>query len=282
MTAYLRPGTLEEALAARRRWPEHLLLAGGTDLMVDARGRPEPPGIIDLFGLPELCGVTGLPDGGLRIGALTTYAQLLRDPAVSADLPALHAAAREVGAVQIQARGTLGGNVATSSPVGDTLPVLLALGAELELASSEGARRCAYEDFICGYRQTTLGPAELIVAFCFPPSCRLARQYWRKVGSRRAQTISKVMVAGAAWLEEDGRIASVRLALGAVADRPLRATSAEAVLGGERPGPALAQQAREALVADISPIDDLRSSAAYRLRVAQNLVARFVLELAVR
>jgi xanthine dehydrogenase iron-sulfur cluster and FAD-binding subunit A len=171
----------------------------------------------------------------------------------------------------------LGGNIATSSPVGDTLPVLLALDASIELGSSSGRREVPYREFCTGYRRTQLGGDELILAVRIP-LLRDARQYWRKVGTRRAQSISKVMIAGWARLA-DGHIADVRLALGAVADRPMRAFATEAGLRGAAPGDASALAARELLASEISPIDDVRSSASYRLSVAQNLAASFVLSL---
>jgi xanthine dehydrogenase small subunit len=276
---YLRPASLEEALRARRAHPEYLVLAGGTDLLVSAAHKPEPPGILDLFWLAALVGVAAEPDGTIAIGAGTTYAQLLRSELVRLELPALWAAAREVGALQIQARGTLGGNLATSSPVGDTLPVLLALDAEVELASESGTRRVPYGEFVTGYRTTALGPDELIAAVRIPPRPAGARQYWRKMGTRRAQSISKVMLAACAQVE-GGVIRHVRLALGAVADRPVRARAAEAAVLGQVPGAQAAARARAALAGEIRPIDDVRSTAAYRLAAAQNVVARFIESLA--
>lgn len=279
MSEYLRPASLEEALRARRAHADYVLLAGGTDLLVSAAHRPEPPGIIDLFGLPALVGVAAEPDGTLAIGAATTYAQLLRSEIVKLELPALWAAAREVGALQIQARGTLGGNLATSSPVGDTLPVLLALDAVVELASQAGVRRVPYTDFVTGYRVTALAPDEIILAVRFPPRPAGARQYWRKMGTRRAQSISKVMLAACAQVE-GGAIRHIRLGLGAVADRPVRARAAEAAALGQPPGPETAARARAALAGEIRPIDDVRSTAAYRLAAGQNVVGRFIESLA--
>jgi len=281
VTEWVRPGSLAEALAARARHPAHLLLAGGTDLMVGARDRPAPAGVIDLFGLAELVGVSRAGDGGLRVGAATTYAALLADERVRDELPVLWAAVREVGAMQIQARGTLGGNLGTSSPVGDTLPVLLALDAVVELASARGPRELTYEAFCTGYRATALATDELIVAVRFAPDARARRQAWRKVGTRRAQSISKVMLAASARLD-DGVVSLVRLALGAVAERPVRARAAEAVLTGRRADEATADATAAALAGEVRPIDDVRSAADYRRRVAARLVRRFVLSLGER
>ncbi len=275
MSDYIRPATLDAAVSARASHPDYMLLAGGTDLLV-ATNRKEPPaGIIDLFGLAELVGITRDPDGTIVIGAGTTFAALRTSELIRDELPALARAAREIGALQIQARGTIGGNVGTSSPVGDSLPVLLALDAALTLVSPAGSRTVDYASFCTGYRQTDLAANELIAAVRIPSPAPNTVQFWRKVGTRSAQSISKVMIAAAARLE-DGRIVHPRVALGAVADRPIRARAVEAALAGKAPDEALQAAARAALASEITPIDDVRSNAHYRLRVAQNLVARFV------
>lgn len=276
MTDYLRPRSLDDALRARAEHPDYIILAGGTDLMVGASHREEPAGVIDVFGLAPLVGINRTGDGAVRIGAATTYRQLLTDDLIARCAPALAAAAREVGAVQIQARGTIGGNVGTSSPVGDTLPVLLALDASVEVASTGGERTVPYEDFCTGYRTTSLAADELIVAIRIPAAAADMRQFWRKVGTRRAQSISKVAVAAAARLGDDGAVANARIGLGAVRERPIRARAAEAELIGQVPSDEVADRVRDAVQQDISPIDDVRSSADYRRAVAGNVVARFV------
>jgi CO/xanthine dehydrogenase FAD-binding subunit len=272
MTAYLRPRDLDEALEARAAHPDWMVLAGGTDLMVNAgRGAP-PAGMIDLWRLAPVCFVREA-DGAIAIGAGTTWLEVERHPAVRAHAAPLAAAAREIGALQIQARATLGGNVATSSPVGDSLPVLLALDAELEVASVRCRRRVPYRDWCTGYRTTDLAADELIVAAHLPIPGPTTRTAWRKVGTRRAQSISKVMGAAAITLDGDV-VASARIALGAVADRPIRVAAAEAAVQGLRLADA-ASAARQAVRAAIQPIDDVRSTAGYRREVAGNLVARF-------
>jgi len=279
VTDWIRPGSLTEALDARRDHPDYVLLAGGTDVMVGAVERPAPAGVIDLFELAELMGVTREAGGEIVIGAGTTYARLLADPVVRAELPSLWAAAREVGAVQIQARGTLGGNVGTSSPVGDTLPVLLALDAELELARGDGRRRIPYEEFCRGYRRTDLRPDEIIVAIRFPADVGGRIQAWRKVGTRRAQSFSKVMLAASARIADDGAVRLVRIGLGAVRELPIRAREAERAIVGKAPSDAVADAAAEAVEKDVAPIDDVRSTADYRRAVARRLVRRFVMSL---
>lgn len=271
MTAYLRPRTLAEAVEARAKHPDWMVLAGGTDLMVNANHRPAPAGILDLWRLAELGGIE-LTDQ-LTIRAGTTWLEVERHPHVLERYRPLAEAAREIGALQIQARGTLGGNVGTSSPVGDSLPVLLAFDAELELASVRGHRRVPYREFCTGYRKTQLAADELIVAAHLPLLVGPTRTTWRKVGTRRAQSISKVM--GAAVIFRDGDIVtSARVALGAVADRPIRVAAVEQAVAGLPFGKA-ADAARAALRTAIKPIDDIRSTATYRRDVAENLVARF-------
>lgn len=270
-TQYLRPRSLSEAVDARAAHPDWIVLAGGTDLMVNATHHPAPAGILDLWRLPELRGISR--GDVLTIGAGTTWLEVEHHPEIVSGFGPLAAAAREIGALQIQARGTLGGNVGTSSPVGDSLPVLLAFDAELELASVRGRRRVAYRDFCTGYRMTLLAPDELIVAAHVPVPKARARTTWRKVGTRRAQSISKVM--GAAVIELDGdTVTMARVALGAVADRPIRVAAVEQAVVGLSLARA-AEAARAAMRTAIRPIDDIRSTAMYRREVAENLVARF-------
>jgi CO/xanthine dehydrogenase FAD-binding subunit len=271
---YVRPASLEEAYTARAEHPDWLVLAGGTDVMVGALHRPPPAGVIDVFGLDGLGGIEAREDW-IRIGAGTTYAELIAHDVVRQELPALQLCCREIGALQIQARGTVGGNMGTSSPVGDTLPMWLALDAEVELGSSQGLRRVPYHTFCTGYRQTVMRPDELIVAIEVPRPGEGLHQFWRKVGTRRAQAISKVMVAAAARLA-DGAISHVRLAMGAVADRPVRLVETEALLLGQAPTAELAERVREHVRTEIVPISDVRSTADYRLTAAANLAARFV------
>jgi xanthine dehydrogenase small subunit len=273
-TGYLRPASLADAVAMRADHPDWLVLAGATDAMVNAPHRPVPAGIIDVWALAPLVDVRA-EGGTLVIGAATPWRQIQQDAGVLRSIPILAAAAREIGALQIQVRGTLGGNVATSSPVGDSLPVLLALDAVVELASMRGRRDVPYRDFCVGYRKTAIAADELIAAVHIPVPAAGTRLHWRKVGTRRAQSISKVMAAAAIQVD-GGIVASARLALGAVADRPIRARAAEAAVVG-LPITAAADAAAAAVLSSIQPIDDIRSTAEYRLEVAANVVRRFVL-----
>jgi CO/xanthine dehydrogenase FAD-binding subunit len=252
-------------------------IAGGTDVMVRITGEiGEPPArLLDLWRLDELRGITA--DGGaVTLGALTTYTEIRRSDQCREHLPALVEAASTIGAAQIQNRGTLGGNIANASPAGDTLPVLLALDAEIVVGGPRGERTVAASDFWIAYRRTALAPDELILRIRIPVrGGREAR--FRKIGTRRAQAISKVVIA-VAWREQLGSATwrDVRVALGSVADRPIRAAAAEAALEGSSPTPEAADRAAEALAGEIHPIDDVRSSADYRRVVAARALHRIV------
>jgi CO/xanthine dehydrogenase FAD-binding subunit len=198
----------------------------------------------------------------LVIGALATYTDLIRSPLVARALPILARASREVGSPQIQNRGTLGGNIANASPAGDTLPVLAVAEATVVLRSQERERKVPFGSFYTGYRQTVMRPDELIVAVEVPPV--EGRQWFRKVGTRAAQAISKVVMAAV-------RAPRPRIALGSVAPTVVRVPRTEAALAG---GATLAE-AQAILMDEIQPIDDLRSTAAYRRRVSANLLAQF-------
>jgi CO/xanthine dehydrogenase FAD-binding subunit len=269
---YVRPRDLGEALDVRAAHPDWMVLAGGTDLMVNANHRPAPAGIIDLWRLRELGGIE-VANGAVVIGAGSTWSEVERHPVIVERMAPLALAAREIGALQIQARATLGGNVGTSSPVGDSLPVLLALDATLEVASVRGRRRVPYRDWCTGYRKTQLEPDELIVSATIPLPDPSMRTTWRKVGTRRAQSISKVMGAAAITLDGDV-VVDARVALGAIAERPVRIAAVEAAVRGLSRAQA-ADAARAAMRTAIRPIDDIRSTADYRREVAENLVARF-------
>ncbi len=253
-------------------------LAGGTDLMVRITGEiGEPPArMLDIWHLDELRGIA-LRDEALRIGALTTYTDLRRSDLVATHLPVLAEAAATIGAAQIQNRGTLGGNIVNASPAGDTLPVLLATDARIVLGSARGERSIAAADFWTGYRATARADDELVLRVEVPlPAGREVR--FRKVGTRRAQAISKVVMA-LAWVPDaSGAWRDVRVAYGSIAATPVRLTEVEAVLEGGIIGPQVAEQARAAVKASISPIDDVRSTADYRRDVSGRILARALRE----
>ncbi len=276
------PRTLAAALEALTAEPRPLPVAGCTDLMVaDPLARAGFDRVLDLAGIAELKGIARTEDGGLSIGAAVTFREIGGAPEVVDAYPALAAAARVVGGWQIQNRATLGGNVANASPAGDSLPVLLALDAVVECARPAARREMAYRDFHTGYRATALAPGEIIVRLRLPgSSARSAetRQAFRKVGTREAQAISKVVVAMRARLAGD-RIADLALAAGSVAPVPVRLVGAEAVATGRPPDAETADLVGAAAAAEVEPIDDVRSTAEYRAHVLGRVVRRLVLSL---
>ncbi len=250
--------------------------AGGTDLMVLAEaGKLPHRRWVSVWGLPELRGVTETPER-VTLGALTTYSQVQKSEPLRREYPLLCAAAAETGGIAIQNRGTLGGNVANASPAADSPPALLVYDAELELVSPDGVRRVPYAGFHRAYRKMDLGTGELIRAIHLPrrPAGRW-REVYRKVGTRRAQAISKICFAGALALKGDV-VEDVRLALGSVAPIPLRCTRTEAVLRGQALTAEMIAAARAELGREIAPIDDFRSTARYRTAVAQRLLVDFL------
>lgn len=252
-------------------------LAGGTDLMVTITGEiGEPPArVLDIWRIDELRGIRDEGDA-LVIGALTTYTDLRRSPDVARLLPVLAEAAATIGAAQIQNRGTIGGNVVNASPAGDTLPVLLALDAEVVLGSVRGERTVAATDFWPAYRATARRDDELVLRIRVPLAADREVRF-RKIGTRRAQAISKVVMA-LAWRAagDDAPWTDVRLALGSVAATPIRATATEAALEGRQPTRETAEAARAALEAELHPIDDVRSTADYRRAVAGRVLHRLI------
>jgi CO/xanthine dehydrogenase FAD-binding subunit len=253
-------------------------LAGGTDLMVlMAMGKLPPGRYLDLYSVSELRGISSTPSH-VDIRALTTYTEVRYHSLLQAEFPGVVQAAAESGAVAIQNRGTIGGNIANGSPAADTPPALLAYDAEIELVSLRGTRWLPYADFHTDYKKTLRADDELIARVRLPRlSAEVrgrARHYYRKVGTRRAQAISKVCLAGFA-LHDGDRLVQPRLALGSVAPVPLRCRRTEEVLAAGPLTAARIREAQEMLGREIRPIDDVRSTAAYRLRVAQNLIVDF-------
>ena len=251
---YLRPRDLKDAVQLYRTTQGCRLLAGGTDLMVMLHARtlrPEPRAVLDLWSLVELKGIRRV-DGMLEIGAADPYTHIIRSVDVQQHLPALVAASRTIGVAQIQNRGTLGGNLANASPAGDTLPVLLAYDAVVVT----DRRSIPIDRFFTGYRKTALQADELITAVRFPVDRQVR---FRKVGTRAAQAISKVVMA---VCREPARVA-----IGSVPDVPLRAARAEAAIKRRDVEGAVA-----AVADDIRPIDDVRSTATYRRAVTQNVL----------
>jgi len=288
------PSSLGEALSLLAQEPGVWRpFAGGTDLMVLLEaGKLEHRRYVSIWHLTELKGIDERPEH-VTLGALTTYSEVLASATLQREFPTLCAAARETGGIATQNRGTLGGNIVNASPAADSPPALLCYDAELELVCASGSRWVPYRGFHTGYKQMNLNPDELLRAIRLPrnkqgPSPTGSglrvnwRHYYRKVGTRRAQAISKVCFAGLLQLSDDGAILDARIALGSVAPVPLRCVKTEATLRGQPLSPALLQEARSVLANEIAPIDDIRSSKAYRSRVAGNLLAEFLSEAAAR
>jgi CO/xanthine dehydrogenase FAD-binding subunit len=268
------PASLDEALELIASDDSARPFAGGTDLMVQLdAGQLPVTRFVNLWGLPELRGIAESPDA-VTLGALTTYTDVRASAVLAREYPLLVRAAEETGGIATQNRGTIGGNIANASPAADTPPALLVYDAELELRSAAGTRRVPYATFHTAYKQMLLAPGEIIVRVRLPRRTGW-RDYYRKVGPRRAQAISKVCFAGSIVM--DGDIAGdVRVALGSVAPVVVRALQVENVLRGRRIDAEAIAAAEEALKSEIKPIDDLRSTAAYRLRVAANLLKDFL------
>jgi N-methylhydantoinase B len=272
MTAYVRPTTLAEALSVRAA-REVEVIAGGTDVYPNRTtragwGRMVHKDVLDVSAVPSLDRIEET-EGHWRIGALVTWTDVIR-----AGLPpffdGLKAAAREIGGQQIQNRGTLAGNLCTASPAGDGIPGLLTLDAEVEIAGVRGVRVEPVARFLDGYRHTTLAPDEIVTALLVPK--RGGRGAFKKLGARRYLVISIVMAAGVVETGADGAVAHARVAVGACSPVARRLPALEERLVGQRLSPRLSELVIPEDFAGLSPLDDVRASAAYRLAAAQALV----------
>jgi CO/xanthine dehydrogenase FAD-binding subunit len=266
----IKPQSIQEAVKVLAT-DGGLPLAGGTDLFPAWVDRPVPGRLIDLRGIAEMRGIS-FAANEIRIGGGTTWSEI-----VSAELPAcfdcLKAAARDVGSVQIQNAGTLAGNLCNASPAADGVPPLLVLDAEVELVSSGGARRLPLQEFILGNRRTERRPDEILSAIIVPRRHDDARSAFLKLGARRYLVISIVMVAAAIGRDRSGRIAHAAIAVGSASETARRMGSLEAKLLASEPGRAAATLVEPGDLA-LSPIDDVRASAAYRSEAALTLVRR--------
>jgi CO/xanthine dehydrogenase FAD-binding subunit len=270
------PGDLAEALEMLSGEPGGWRpFAGGTDLMVLLEaGKLTHKKFLNIRKLSNLLGIIVSSDH-VAIGAMTTYSDVRRNESLVREFPLLARAAAETGGIATQNRGTLGGNIANASPAADSPPPLMVYEAQLELVSSRSVRHVPYTQFHTGYKQMDLRSDELIRAIRIPRMGIGWKQHYRKVGTRRAQAISKVCFAGAARIEA-GRVAEARIAFGSVAPIVFRASQTERLLQGEKTSASVLKAAQETLAREIAPIDDIRSTAHYRLRVAQNLLGEFL------
>jgi len=270
------PGNLREVVALLAEEPgTWLAIAGGTDVMVQyAAGKLPARKLVSIWNLPELRRIEVIA-GEVRIGAGCTYTDLRENETVGREFPLLVNAASWTGGIANQNRGTLGGNIVNASPAADSLPALLAYEAELILVSVRGERRVPYLDFHTDYKKTKLASDELIRDICLSRRFSDYFSYTRKVGARQAQAISKVCVAALGRLD-GGRFEDVRIAVGSVAPVPLRLLETERIVQGKAIEPSLLLSAKKIAVAEIRPIDDIRSTMRYRSTVVGNLVAEFL------
>jgi CO/xanthine dehydrogenase FAD-binding subunit len=272
----ITPRSLEEVLSLLANEPGVWKpFAGGTDLMVLLEaGKLTHQNYINIWRLDELRGIE-TNDDHVTLGALTTYTDVQAHSVLRNEFPMLCQAASETGGLAIQNRGTLGGNIVNASPAADSPPALLAYDAELELVSTQDSRRLPYQGFHTGYKQMRIRPDELLTRIRLPRNTAGATHYYRKVGTRKAQAISKVCLA-AVGRQRNGHIDDVRLAVGSVAPIVVRCVQTENALKGQKLDAATMQSAQASLLREISPIDDIRSTANYRVQVASNLLADFV------
>jgi xanthine dehydrogenase small subunit len=270
------PETLAEAYALlSQRGRAISVIAGGTDLMVLMNAHMlNAVEYLDIWRIDELRGISDQGDA-LRVGALATYTQLIRSRLIQRHVPALVSASRTIGAIQIQNRGTIGGNIVNASPAGDSLPVLAAYDAEVEIGSARGVRCVPFTEFYTGYRRTVLEPDELVLAVRIPKLKEGERDFFWKVGTRRAQAISKTVVA-ARTLASRKTIDKISIGVGSVAPTVIRARQTERLLSGAALTPTLIEEACRLIAREITPITDLRSTEHYRRTVTGNVLGKFL------
>jgi CO/xanthine dehydrogenase FAD-binding subunit len=270
------PASLADALTLLNTEPGTWKpFAGGTDLMVLLEaGKLDHRNYVNIWDLHELRGIEAT-DTHVTLGALTTYTEIQANPILRHEFPMLCQAASETGGLAIQNRGTLGGNIVNASPAADSPPALLAYDAEIELVSARGSRWLPYQGFHTGYKQMHIEADELLARIRLPRNTINLTHYYRKVGTRKAQAISKVCFA-AVGRNDRGKIADTRIVVGSVAPISVRCVQTEAALRGREPTQETIDTACAAMLREISPIDDIRSTAKYRLQVAKNLLTDFL------
>lgn len=272
MTRYAKPTSLDEALVLLGEAPWRIL-AGGTDFYPALGNRPVSENILDINGLSELRGITETEEGWL-IGARTTWTDVVRH-ALPPAFDALKQVAREVGSVQIQNVASVAGNLCNASPAADGVPALLVLGAEVELRSADAVRRLPLQEFVLGNRRTAIRPNEMVTGIRVPKSDAFGRSAFVKLGARRYLVIS-IAMAAARLVVRDGHVEQAAIAVGACSAAAYRLAGVEAALVGRPADSFLAGAVSAVPMSELSPIDDVRGSAAYRLEAAREIVARAV------
>ncbi len=271
---YIRPGNMEDAIAALQANDEPCLLAGGTDLLVGMKTNAvKPKCLIDLKGIPGIDCIEY--DNGFKLGALTTVRDVEVSPLIREKIPALSEAAATLGSIQIRNRATIGGNLCHGSPAADMAAILLAMNCELQIATGNGAKTMGLDQFFTGPNSTVLNRNEVLAQIIIPKEIEQFKGIYLKHGPRKAMDIGIVNIA--ILLDADvssGFCNQIMIALGAVAPRPIRAKKAEALLNANRLTPELIQEASEAASDEATPISDFRASAGYRRDLVKNLVAK--------
>jgi carbon-monoxide dehydrogenase medium subunit len=271
--AYLRPGNMEDAIAALQANDEPYLLAGGTDLLIAMKTKTvKPECLIDLKGIPGIDGIEY--DNGFKIGALTTVRDIEVSPLIRQKIPVLSEAAETLGSIQIRNRATIGGNLCHGSPAADMAAILLAMNCEVKIVSDNGAKTMGLDPFFIGPNKTVLNRNEVLSQIIIPKEIELFRGVYLKHGPRKAMDIGIVNVAILLDADASGFCNQIMIALGAVAPRPIRAQKAEALLNGNELNPAAIQKAAAAAANETDPITDFRASAGYRKDLVKNLVAK--------
>ncbi len=271
---YIRPGNMEDAIAALQANDEPCLLAGGTDLLIGMKTNAvKPKCLIDLKGIPGIDCIEY--DNGFKLGALTTVRDVEVSPLIREKIPALSEAAGTLGSIQIRNRATIGGNLCHGSPAADMAAILLAMNCELQIATGNGAKTMGLDQFFTGPNSTVLNRNEVLAQIIIPKEIEQFKGIYLKHGPRKAMDIGIVNIA--ILLDADvssGFCNQIMIALGAVAPRPIRAKKAEALLNANRLTPKLIQEAAEAASDEATPISDFRASAGYRRDLVKNLVAK--------
>jgi carbon-monoxide dehydrogenase medium subunit len=271
---YIRPGNMEDAIAALQAKDEPYLLAGGTDLLIGMKTNAvKPKCLIDLKGIPGIDCIEY--DNGFKLGALTTVRDVEVSPLIREKIPALSEAAATLGSIQIRNRATIGGNLCHGSPAADMAAILLAMNCELQIATGNGAKTMGLDQFFTGPNSTVLNRNEVLAQIIIPKEIEQFKGIYLKHGPRKAMDIGIVNIA--ILLDADvssGFCNQIMIALGAVAPRPIRAKKAEALLNANRLTPELIQEAAEAASDEATPISDFRASAGYRRDLVKNLVAK--------
>ena len=274
-SSYISPRSLDALLAARAAHPQAQIVAGGTDVGLGVnKMHMQFEQVLDVSRVRELQRVEDYPHH-LAIGAAVTLTDAFA--ALVADRPQLHTFATRFAGLPVRNAGTLGGNVANGSPIGDSMPLLIALGAHVVLMSIQGHREMPLEQLYTGYRQNVMAPDEVLAWIKVPKAVPGERATVYKISKRFEDDISALCLALNLQLE-DGRVASASIGVGGVAATPVRATKTEAALTGQAWTPAMVQIAMTTLRGEFAPISDMRASAAYRVQVLGNLLQRFWLE----